>query len=93
MFFEMATACGWFLLAKGEPGTGVNAPVVRSILNTETSAVALATTRKFPDESRAMPAGADDVEKGDPRTGVRAPLLINGEAGNAVRGCVGHEHK
>src|SRR5215469_4063649 len=71
----MATAFGWFLPAKGEPGTGFNAPVVRSILNTETSAATLAAIRKLLDESTARPAGLDGVEKGEPGTGVREPLL------------------
>src|SRR6266849_9631887 len=73
----MATACGWLLPAKGEPGIGVNAPVVRSILNTEISAATLAATRKLLDESTARPAGLEGVEKGEPGTGVREPLLLS----------------
>jgi hypothetical protein len=77
MFFEIATACGWFLPAKGEPGTGFNAPVVWSILNTEISAATLAAIRKLLDESTARPAGLDGVVKGEPGTGVRAPVLLS----------------
>src|SRR5713101_5693168 len=73
----MATASGWFLPLKGEPGTGFNAPVVRSILNTEISAATLAAIRKLLDESTARPAGLDGVEKGEPGTGVREPLLLS----------------
>src|SRR6266849_828338 len=76
-FFEIATACGWFLPAKGEPGTGFNAPVVGSILNTEISAATLAAIRKLLDESTARPAGLDGVVKGEPGTGVREPLLLS----------------
>src|SRR5882762_3240721 len=73
-----ATALGVFPASKGEPDTGVRAPLVELITYAETvpwfSVFALATYAKWPVGSTATLKGCVPAEKGEPGMGVRAPV-------------------
>ena len=64
---------------KGEPPTGVNAPVVLLIENAETSLDALHTYMNLPAPSAAIPSGPlmvpfPPLGNGEPETGVNPPV-------------------
>jgi hypothetical protein len=68
-------------VGKGDPATGVKAPVLVSIANTLTSVdVALDANRKLPaivirfEAMAPPPQPMPPVRNGDPATGVRVPL-------------------
>jgi len=67
-------------MGRGDPDSGVKAPVVASILKPATYAFPAAAYRKLPEGSMAIgactPTGPKEfggVEKGEPATGVSAP--------------------
>ena len=64
------------LAGKGDPGTGVSAPLALLIVKAETLPLSFPTKTNLPAGSTATPWGVPPVENGEPGTGVKAPVLV-----------------
>jgi hypothetical protein len=70
---NMNTEVGASPAAKGEPGTGVRAPVVALMVNADTAPVV--TYANLPFGVTATEWGTGPAAKGEPGTGVREPVV------------------
>src|SRR5260370_41208066 len=72
----MATEKGRVPAAKGEPGTGLKAPVVRSMVYAETLLEpSFATQANLPEGSTATEEEIDPSAKRQPATGLKPPVV------------------
>ena len=77
--YVTVTDTGPFPAAKGELGTGVRAPVMASMLSTETLSEPLFATKANAPFGATVTSPTPDppVAKGEPGTGVRAPVMAS----------------